>query len=339
MDPLRPYRYELPDELIARHPPQNRDGGRLLVSGSGLSHHRVLDLPGLLEPGDLLVVNETRVLHARLDTRRASGGRVEVFLLGAGPGPVRALVKPGRRLKAGERLEAEQGHVELIERFEDGSWLVRCSPSPRELMRLAGQVPLPPYLRREAQAADQERYQTVYARVDGAVAAPTAGLHLSQRVLDQLDARGVGLARLTLHVGAGTFRNLRPEELERGELHPEHYTVPEATCQAIARCTGRVVAVGTTVTRALESAAGPDGVPRPGPGVTRLFLREGDPFRCIDGLLTNFHLPASSLLILVCAFAGRERVLAAYDEAIRHGYRFYSYGDASLWLPGRGHRR
>ncbi len=337
MDPLAPYRYELPEERIARHPPERRDGGRLMSLGpQGLAHRRVVELPGLLRAGDLLVVNETRVLPARLHGRRSTGGRVEVFLLGAGPGPVRALLRPGKKLRPGERLELDSGAVLLLERFEDGSWLVEASPSPGALMAAEGAMPLPPYLRREALDADRERYQTVFARVDGAVAAPTAGLHLSEEVLAELRARGVGLARITLHVGAGTFRNLRPEELQRGELHPERYEVPEETVSAIRACEGRVIAVGTTVTRTLESACGPDGVPRAGPGVTRLFLREGDPFRCIDGLLTNFHLPASSLLILVCAFAGRERVLAAYDEAIRHGYRFYSYGDAMLLLPGRG---
>jgi S-adenosylmethionine:tRNA ribosyltransferase-isomerase len=232
VDPLAPYRYELPEERIARHPPERRDGGRLMSLGpQGLAHRRVVELPGLLRAGDLLVVNETRVLPARLHGRRSTGGRVEVFLLGAGPGPVRALLRPGKKLRPGERLELDSGAVLLLERFEDGSWLVEASPSPGALMAAEGAMPLPPYLRREALDADRERYQTVFARVDGAVAAPTAGLHLSEEVLAELRARGVGLARITLHVGAGTFRNLRPEELQRGELHPERYEVPEETAR------------------------------------------------------------------------------------------------------------
>ena len=203
-----------------------------------------------------------------------------------------------------------------------------------------GEVPLPPYLGRPAEPADRERYQTVFAEHPGAVAAPTAGLHLSEDVLAQLADRQVDLARVTLHVGAGTFRNLRPEDLERGELHPERFVVPEETADKVNSCRGRVVAVGTTVTRTLESAC-VDGVLRATSGVTRLLIRPGHSFRLVDALLTNFHLPRSSLLLLVCAFGGRERVLRAYAEAIRHAYRFYSYGDAMLLLPrgGRGRQR
>ena len=322
--------YELPEGLIATHPAERREDARLLEVGEGLGHHRVADLPGRLQPGDLLVVNDTRVNHARLEARRATGGRVEVFLLDERT----AMCRPARKLRAGELLAVGEGHIELVGRTDE-LFEVRCEPSAEALMAAHGEVPLPPYLGRPAEPEDRERYQTVYARHPGAVAAPTAGLHLSEALLAALEARGVGLATVTLHVGAGTFRSLRPEDLERGELHPERYAVPEATAEAVAACRGRVVAVGTTVTRTLEQA-GADGVLRPGSGVTRLFLRPGHRFRQVDALLTNFHLPRSSLLLLVCAFGGRERVLAAYAEAIRHAYRFYSYGDAMLLLPGGG---
>ena len=329
---LTPYDFDLPRERIAVHPPDARDGGRLLVVGDQTRHAAVPDLVELLEAGDVLVLNDTRVLHARLRARRATGGAVEVFVLGED----RAMLRPARRLKVGELLHVDDdGRVELLERDDEG-WRVRFHPSAAHLMDAAGEVPLPPYLERSATPADRERYQTVFARSDGAVAAPTAGLHLTEDLLDRIRRRGVDVRFVTLHVGAGTFRNLRPEDLERGELHPEVYEVPAATADAVNGCAGRVVAVGTTVTRTLESATDDDGVLRPGRGVTRLFLREGARFRRVDALLTNFHLPRSSLLMLVCAFAGRERVLAAYDEAIRDGYRFYSYGDAMFLVPGRG---
>lgn len=319
--------YELPPGLVATHPPERRDGGRLLVLDEGLRHRTVCDLAALLGPGDLLVVNDTRVDHARLLARRATGGRVEVFLLGEH----RAMCRPARKLRRGEVLRVgERGVIELIGRDEE-FFEVRCEPSAEVLMAEHGEVPLPPYLGRPAEPADRERYQTVFAEHPGAVAAPTAGLHLSEDVLAQLADRQVDLARVTLHVGAGTFRNLRPEDLERGELHPERFVVPEETADKVNSCRGRVVAVGTTVTRTLESAC-VDGVLRATSGVTRLLIRPGHSFRLVDALLTNFHLPRSSLLLLVCAFGGRERVLRAYAEAIRHAYRFYSYGDAMLLL-------
>ena len=323
--------FHLPDSLIARHPPESRDGGRLLHLGpTGDSHRAIRELPELLAPGDLLVVNDTRVMRARVPARRSSGGGVEVFLLGPGPGPVRALLRPARRLKVGERLRVGEGWVDLRERHEDGQWTVICQPEPLALMEASGQLPLPPYLGREADEEDSQRYQTTYAREAGAVAAPTAGLHLSEELRARLLARGVGFATITLHVGIGTFRPLRPEDLERGLLHPEHYEVPQATIDAIAGAR-RVIAVGTTSTRALESAC-VEGVLAAGTGVTRLFIREGYRFQVVDGLLTNFHLPGSSLLMLVCALGGRERLARAYGEAIQRGYRFYSYGDAMLLL-------
>jgi S-adenosylmethionine:tRNA ribosyltransferase-isomerase len=205
-------------------------------------------------------------------------------------------------------------------------------------MEAHGAMPLPPYLKRPAEASDRQRYQTIFADQPGAVAAPTAGLHLTERLLADLEQQGVGLARITLHVGMGTFRPLRPIDMERGELHPEWYRMPRETVEAVERCRsagGRVIAIGTTTVRTLEAATAEGSrLPREGEGVTRLFLREGHRFRCIDGLVTNFHLPRTSLLMLVCAFAGREKVLSAYGHAVSRGYRFYSYGDAMLLLPG-----
>ncbi len=342
-DPLAPYDYDLPPDRIARAPAERREAARLLVlGGSGLADRRVVDLPDLLEPGDLLLANDTRVMRARLRARRATGGRVELLLLEPGEGSrARAMARPGRRLKAGEVLDVlgeagPAGRARLEARHPDGTWTVACDPLPTELMARAGHVPLPPYIDRPDGALDRERYQTVFAGPLGAVAAPTAGLHLGRELLDALARRGVGFATVTLHVGPGTFRNLRPEDLARGVLHEEPYTVPPATAEAIAatrRRGGRVVAVGTTSTRTLESAAAPDGTVRAGSGRTGLFIRPGHRFRVVDALLTNFHLPRSSLLMLVAAFAGRERVLAAYRHAVARGYRFYSYGDAMLLLP------
>lgn len=331
------YHFDLPEDRIARHPPAERDGGRMLVLGGAPAHARIKALPDLLQPGDLLVVNNTRVLHARLEARRRSGGRVEVFLLGPGPGPVLAMLRPSRRLKPGEVLEVEgQGTARLLSKTDDGPWWVQTDPEPAALMDQAGQIPLPPYFKRDAEPQDRERYQTVFAQRPGAVAAPTAGLHLTPRLLDALDARGVQVAQVTLHVGPGTFRPLRQEDLERGHLHIEAFDVPEATRGAIQRTKergGRVIAVGTTVTRTLEAAAGPDGLPEVGPGETGLFIQEGYRFKCVDGLLTNFHLPGSSLLVLVCALGGWRAVMDAYRDAVAQGYRFYSYGDAMLVLP------
>ncbi len=333
------YDYALPEGCIARYPPADRDGGRLLVCGENLQDARVRNLPEWLRPGDLLVVNDTRVLPARLWARRETGGRVEVLLLGPGPGPVEALLRPGGRLRVGESLGiGDTGSVRLLERHEDGRWTVETDPEPLALMEAQGAMPLPPYLRRPAEESDSRRYQTIFADQPGAVAAPTAGLHLTERLLGELAQQGVGLARITLHVGMGTFRPLRAADLARGELHPEWYRVPGETVDAVRTCRaagGRVIAVGTTSVRTLEAAT-PSGsrLPEAGEGVTRLFLREGHRFRCVDGLVTNFHLPRTSLLMLVCAFGGREKVLSAYGHAVSRGYRFYSYGDAMLLLPG-----
>jgi len=345
---LAAYDFTLPPTAIAQSPSPERDAARLLVleraAHSGVrAHARVRELPQFVRPGDLLVVNRTRVLAARLRGRKRSGGRVEALLLGAidaEAGRHRALLRSSGRLREGLELEfvavsgdrtltarvsavASGGVVDLA--FEPGS-------SPYEL----GEPPLPPYIRREQpQPEDRERYQTVYGDTPGAIAAPTAGLHLTDDLFAELAANGVERASVVLHVGLGTFKPLERSQLESGRLHAERFELPEATAAAVANTRargGRVVAVGTTTARVLETCATDRGEVRPERGETELFLRPGDRFRAVDGLLTNFHLPRSSLLMLVCALAGRERVLEAYREALEHGYRFYSYGDAMLVL-------
>lgn len=329
---LDPFDYVLPEGLIATVPAAERDEARLLVMGPPHAHRRVRDLPEHLRPGDLLVLNDVRVHRARLRAQRASGGGVEVLLAGPEEEAWTALVRPGRRLREGERLRCGPGEVALERRHPDGSWRVRCHPDVDTLTAAAGEVPLPPYLRRAATEADTERYQTIYAREGEmrAAAAPTAGLHFTARLFDALAARGVRRVAVTLEVGAGTFLPLDADALRTGQLHRERYHVPVATWEAVEATRaagGRVVAVGTTAARVLESALGP------GPGVTRLFIRPGHRFRRVDRLLTNFHLPRSSLLMLVGAFGGVDRVMEAYREAVARGYRFYSYGDAMLLGP------
>jgi S-adenosylmethionine:tRNA ribosyltransferase-isomerase len=340
---LADYDYELPPGRIAQHPTPERDGARLLVleRASGAWHHAsVRELARWLRPGDLLVRNATRVLPARLRGRKATGGAVEALLLGpAGPpGRYRALLRAGGRARPGQKLrfarEAVVREAEVAELRPAGEVVLAFARG--EDPYAAGETPLPPYIRRDApDPEDAERYQTLFARVPGSVAAPTAGLHLSERVLAELAGRGVGSAELVLHVGPGTFRPPRPEDLEQGQLYPETYLLPEATARAVAEARasgGRVVAVGTTSARVLETCAGEDRSLVSGTGETGLLLAPGSRFRAVDALLTNFHLPRSSLLLLVAAFAGRERILAAYAEAVRLGYRFYSYGDAMLIL-------
>jgi S-adenosylmethionine:tRNA ribosyltransferase-isomerase len=334
------YDFALPPDRIAQHPTPERDGARLLrldrASGA-LSHRSVLDLPSLLEPGDLLVINATRVLPAKLRGRKASGGAAEALLLGpAASGGTRALVRARGRLRVGLELVFESAGTSLAARvtaLEPDGVAVLAFAGDRSPYAL-GEMPLPPYIRRDApEPEDAARYQTTFARVPGAVAAPTAGLHLSARLLAALRERGVRIAEVVLHVGAGTFRPIGARELSERRLHEEGFELPAATADAIAATRargGRVVAVGTTSTRVLEARADGAGGVVPGEGETDLFLLPGSRFRVVDSLLTNFHLPRSSLLLLVAAFAGRERVLAAYAEAVRAGYRFYSYGDAML---------
>ncbi len=331
--------YPLPAELIAQTPLARRSASRLLLldgASGGLADHEIAALPELLAPGDLLVFNDTRVLPARLAAQRASGGRVEIFLERALDGHA-ALVqtRASNPLRAGEVLACEGGAVRLANRRDD-LWEVELPGPAAAFFERWGAVPLPPYITRAPDAQDRERYQSLFARVPGAVAAPTASLHFDAALLAALAARGIARAQLTLHVGAGTFHPVRTETLEAHRMHAEWYEVPAATAAAIAAVRaagGRIVAVGTTVARALESAAADTGSVRAGHGETRLFIIPGYRFRSVDGLLTNFHLPGSTLLMLVAAYAGREAVLAAYQHAIAQRYRFFSYGDAMLIWP------
>jgi S-adenosylmethionine:tRNA ribosyltransferase-isomerase len=333
---LSDYDYDLPPGRIADRPAEPRDAARLLALGDVLVDARVRDLPDLLEPGDLLVVNDTRVIPARVFGRRATGGRVEFLLLRKEPAGIHeALVKAHRRLRPGESVEMDGGmRAQLLERPEGGAvWRVRIeSDGPlEERLEEVGHVPLPPYIKREDVPADRERYQTIFADRAGSAAAPTAGLHFTSELLDRLRAHGIGIARVTLHVGYGTFQPIECETVEDHRMHAEEFEVGEEAVEAIRNRRGRLVAVGTSTTRVLETLAATGGI-RPASGRTDLYLYPGRPLRMVEGLLTNFHLPRSSLLLLVCAFAGRERVLAAYRHAIEQGYRFYSYGDAMLIL-------
>jgi len=343
---VRDFDFELPDASIAQHAAPRGESRLLVLDAAGEERHqRVRDLPELLRPGDLLVVNDTRVLPARLFGKRdPSGGRIELLLAERhGEREWDALLKPGRRAAPGTRIElSEELSADVVARGEDGRFRLRFTGPVEPHLERLGHVPLPPYIHRTDDAADRERYQTVYAREPGAIAAPTAGLHFDDPLLAALEARGVERAAVTLHVGLGTFKPVTAELVHEHRMDAERYVIPEATATALRRAREegrRVVAVGTTVVRTLESAAvraaeagAADGDVPAGPGTTSLFIYPGFGFRVVDALLTNFHLPRSTLLMLVCAFAGRERVLALYREAAALGYRFYSYGDAMLLL-------
>lgn len=327
--------FSLPADRIAQRP-RPRGESRLLVLDGAERHRRISDLPRLLRPGDLLVVNDTRVIPARLFARRSGGGVVELLLAERlGECTWECLARPGRRARAGTRLTlGESLTAEVVAETPDGRRKIRFSEPVEPHLDALGHVPLPPYIDRPDEAADRERYQTVWAREPGAIAAPTAGLHFSAEILAALDAAGVERVAVTLHVGLGTFKPVTALLVHEHRMEREHYRIPESTATAIAaahRQGRRIVAVGTTVVRTLESAAlDGGGEIRPGAGSTEIFITPGFEFRAVDVLLTNFHLPASTLLMLVSAFAGRERVLAAYREAIAEGYLFYSYGDAML---------
>jgi S-adenosylmethionine:tRNA ribosyltransferase-isomerase len=336
------YDYPLPPDLVAQEPLAQRDASRLLVLGratGALSHRAFSDLPELLRNGDLLVTNRSRVFPARLLGRREGGGAAEILLVRRREPTVwDAMVRPGRRLRAGSTVDVAEGFRVRVEDTPapGGLRAVRLlldGLDPDVALERHGHVPLPPYIRRADAPEDRERYQTVYARETGSVAAPTAGLHFTPELLDRLRGRGVERAEIVLHVGPGTFRPVEAADVREHRVDPERFTIPEETAAAIdrARAEGRrVVAVGTTATRALESAVDDAGWMRPGDGETDLVIVPGFRFRVVDALVTNFHLPRSSLLLLASAFAGRERVLSAYAEAVRHRYRFYSYGDAML---------
>ena len=336
------FHYELPAELIAQAPLPERSASRLLVVPPGqaaLQDRHVRDLPSLLQAGDLLVFNDTRVIPARLFGNKATGGRVEILierLLGGDE--ARAQLGVSKPPQIGSRIALDAGgEAEVLARGDGGFWQLRfhVAESLEQWLQHAGRLPLPPYIQREPGADDAERYQTVFARKIGAVAAPTAGLHFDDALLDALRERGVQFGHVTLHVGAGTFQPVRVDDVHQHRMHSEWINVGAELVQQVRRTReagGRVIAVGTTVVRALESAL-VDGELQPYAGDTTIFIFPGDRLRSIDALLTNFHLPESTLLMLVSAFAGKERVFQAYGHAVRERYRFFSYGDAMLLFP------
>jgi S-adenosylmethionine:tRNA ribosyltransferase-isomerase len=333
---LADFDYELPAELIAQRPAPVRSQSRLLqVAGAKLTDLAFAALPALLRPGDLLVVNDTKVIRSRLYGRRETGGRIELLLERIlGPDEAWMQLAASHPPKPGGRILLNGGATASVLERDGRFFRLRfVTPLPLEAyLELHGDVPLPPYIARAPDATDAERYQTIYAQQEGAVAAPTAGLHFDAGVLRRLSERGIAVAALTLHVGAGTFQPIDHEDLSRHRMHSERYEIPPETAAAIAaaRAAGQaVVAVGTTTLRALESAAAPNGV-RAGAAETSLFITPGFRFRIVDRLLTNFHLPRSTLLMLVCAFAGVETIRAAYAHAVEERYRFFSYGDAML---------
>lgn len=332
--------YDLPPELIAQTPVEQRDSSRLMIldrKTGETAHRRFRDLPEFLRPGDCLILNDSRVLPARLLGRRLpGGGTCEVLLLAdRGDNVWECLVRPGRKLRAGARMTFGDGSLtaEVAEELADGNRLVRFAYEGifLEVLERLGKMPLPPYIKEELR--DQERYQTVYSKVLGSAAAPTAGLHFTPELLERIAAKGVGVGYVTLHVGLGTFRPVKEEAVEDHPMHSEFCTIPPETAELVNRTKaggGRCICVGTTSCRTLESWAGEDGHMEPRSGWTDIYIYPGYRFKVMDGLVTNFHLPESTLIMLVSAFAGREEVLAAYREAVRERYRFFSFGDAML---------
>ena len=348
------YDYELPPDRVARYPVDRRDLSRLLVvpRGDQPFQHRVFsELKTLVSSEDVLIVNESRVLPVRLLGKKPTGAPAEIFLLRPASAPSgtvpwgtntdgekvwEALVRPGGKLKPGRFVEiAPELGLEVLDSTPDGGRIVRLMTdmSTEEALQKHGHMPLPPYIDREDEELDRERYQTVYAREPGSVAAPTAGLHFTNELLDEIALRGVEIAKVSLHVGVGTFRPVEADDPADHRMHSESYHIPAHTAEVVNRCKARggaVWAVGTTVVRTLESGCGPDGRIRPGSGETRLFIRPPYRFRVVDHLVTNFHLPRSTLLMLVSALAGFQRIRDAYEVAMGEGYRFYSYGDAMV---------
>jgi len=333
------FHFDLPRELIAQHPPATRAASRLLVLDAAADTLRDLefrDFVALLAPADLLVFNDTRVIPARVFARRSTGGRVEMLLERASSATEALMhVRAGKSLRPGAVLTLPGGHTACLLGRDGALFHFRFDCDVLAFFETHGQIPLPPYIDRPPEAADRERYQTVYARVPGAVAAPTAGLHFDTATFAALAARGIRHAFVTLHVGAGTFQPLREDDIEAHVMHAETIDVAAETCAAIAATRaagGRVIAIGTTVVRSLESAAA-TGRLAPLCAETRLFIKPGYRFRVVDALFTNFHLPESTLLMLCAAFVGRERLLAAYAHAVAARYRFFSYGDAMFLIP------
>ena len=330
--------YDLPPELIAQTPLEKRDESRLLCLDKATgewSHHHFYELPDFLRAGDCLILNNSRVLPARLLGRRLpGGGACEVLLLqDKGDKVWECLVRPGKHLREGARVSFGDGELtaEIAEVLPDGNRLVRFDYNGifLEVLERLGKLPLPPYIKEELQ--DQERYQTVYSKVNGSAAAPTAGLHFTPELLERIAAKGVGVGYVTLHVGLGTFRPVKEDEIEQHDMHSEYCTIPQETADLINRTKangGRVICVGTTSCRTIESWAGEDGTMTATGGWTNIYIYPGYRFKVMDALVTNFHLPESTLIMLVSALAGREHVLAAYEEAVRERYRFFSFGDA-----------
>jgi S-adenosylmethionine:tRNA ribosyltransferase-isomerase len=347
------YDFALPSELVAQYPARRRDESRLLVlDGDGsVAHRRFPDLVELLHRGDVLVVNESRVFPARLVGRKPTGARAEILLVRPLAPPSgsdtsaegvhwEALVRPGGKLKPGRRVVVGEGlEVEIVDTLPSGSRAVRliAAGDLEAALDRYGHVPLPPYIERGDEPIDRERYQTVYARTRGSIAAPTAGLHFTEDLLERIADHGIARVAVTLHVGVGTFRPVEVDDPSHHTMHAERYVVTEEAAETINRIResgGRVWAVGTTAVRTLESVADTHGRVHAGSGETELFIRPPYDFRVVDGLLTNFHLPRSTLMMLVAAMAGYDATLAAYTEAVRERYRFYSYGDAMAILPG-----
>jgi len=333
--------YTLPDELIARYPAERRDGSRLMICDSGKPgpvHAQFSQILDWLRPHDLLVANNTRVMAARLFGRRQTGGRVEFLVLHRTEREATVLARPAKKLRIDEVIQLDEGgSVTLIAKNEaPGECRVTFDEDVDVVMQRQGSMPLPPYLGRASQESDKERYQTVYSGPLGAAAAPTAGLHFTTALLKALKAQHVGFATVTLHVGIGTFRPLTDSDIVRGTLHSEAYEVPQETAYAIQQAKahgGRIIAVGTTSCRTLEAAAAKQtGIPNVGESRTNIFIQPPYDFKCVDGLITNFHLPRSSLLMLVGSLMGRKSLLSAYELAVQERYRFYSYGDAMLIL-------
>jgi S-adenosylmethionine:tRNA ribosyltransferase-isomerase len=323
--------YELPEELIAQKPAVPRDSSRLMVLDAGertIGHHVFRDLPRFLGPGDAVVVNETKVLPARVIVRRPGGGASELLFLrsmNAKDDVWEVLARPSRRLRAGMVLSTGSDELRVVKPLEGGRWVV--AGDVRGVLMRRGHMPLPPYIRATPEA--EKDYQTVYARDEGSAAAPTAGFHFTERLLGAVEGAGASISRVTLHVGIGTFSPVRTEKLEDHRMHAEHYRVPEETARTV-KDAGRVIAVGTTVARTLESWATTESLE----GESELFIYPGYHWRVVDALLTNFHLPRSTLLAMVMAFAGKELIREAYEAAVRERYRFFSFGDAMLLLNG-----
>jgi len=330
--------YDLPEELIAQQPAPYRDLSRLLIvyrDKQFIEHRLFKDIKHYLNAGDLLILNETKVIPARLTGKKETGAEIEVLLLKPLDGPRwEALVRPGRRVRKGDVLffgNNFTGTVEGVTQFGGRIINFSCSGNFEDFLNETGKMPLPPYIKKYA--GDSARYQTVYARQQGSVAAPTAGLHLSLELLDRLREKGVLVKPVILHIGLGTFRSVKVQDITRHEMHAEYYEITKETAQAINETKkkgGRLIAVGTTTVRCLETAALENGEVRPAKGWTDLFIYPGYQFKVVNSMVTNFHLPRSTLLMMVSAFAGREKILAAYREAIKEGYHFYSFGDAML---------